>query len=104
MSSLVLPMSKGVLAYRCAAQDDPQKTEQDFAAADPQFAELKQKYDRSRRTVTRTGEGLAGCHFFWTARASLTRKLYACGNVYITTCVPPSADRTFFVQIMRWTS
>ncbi len=38
-----------------AAQDDTQKTEEDFAAADPEFAQIKQKYDRSRKTVTRTG-------------------------------------------------
>lgn len=64
MLSLVLPISKDVLARRCAAQDDPQKTEQDFAAADPQFAELKQKYDRSRKTVTRTGEASLMSFFF----------------------------------------
>lgn len=40
-----------------AAQPDPEQAEAAFAAADPQFAELKAKYDRSRRTVTRTGMG-----------------------------------------------
>lgn len=39
-----------------AAQDDPAKAEADFAAADPEFAQLKLKYDRSRKTVTRTGD------------------------------------------------
>ncbi|CAL8460517.1 g46 [Coccomyxa elongata] len=48
----------------CAAQDDPQKAEQDFAAADPQFAELKQKYDRSRKTVTRTDYEVDFIDFF----------------------------------------
>ena len=38
-----------------AAQPDPVKAEADFAAADPIFAEFKNKYDKSRRTVTRTG-------------------------------------------------
>jgi hypothetical protein len=39
-----------------AAQPDPAKAEQEFAAADPEFASLKNKYDRSRSTVTRTGK------------------------------------------------
>ena len=38
-----------------AAQPDPEQAEAAFAGADPQFADLKTKYDRSRRTVTRTG-------------------------------------------------
>lgn len=38
-----------------AAQPDPAAAEAAFAAADQQYAELKDKYDRSRRTVTRTG-------------------------------------------------
>jgi hypothetical protein len=47
-----------------AAQDDSQKTEEDFAAADPEFAQLKQKYDRSRKTVTRTGESPLMTHLY----------------------------------------
>jgi hypothetical protein len=38
-----------------AAQPDPAKAEAEFAAADPAFADFKDKYDKSRRTVTRTG-------------------------------------------------
>lgn len=38
-----------------AAQPDPVKAEEEFAAADPEWANLKVKYDRSRATVTRTG-------------------------------------------------
>ena len=38
-----------------AAQPDPAKAEADLAAADPTFAQVKEKYDKSRRTVTRTG-------------------------------------------------
>ncbi|KAK9846334.1 hypothetical protein WJX81_001801 [Elliptochloris bilobata] len=37
-----------------AAQEDPEAAEQAFAAASPTYADLKQKYDRSRKTVTRT--------------------------------------------------
>ena len=40
---------------RTAAQEDPEAAEQAFAAASPTYADLKQKYDRSRKTVTRTG-------------------------------------------------
>ena len=40
---------------RTAAQEDPEAAERAFAAASPAYADLKQKYDRSRKTVTRTG-------------------------------------------------
>ena len=41
--------------HRTAAQDDPEAAEKEWAAASPTYADLKQKYDRSRKTVTRTG-------------------------------------------------
>ena len=45
---------------RTAAQEDPEAAEQAFAAASPAYADLKQKYDRSRKTVTRTGAPAPG--------------------------------------------
>ncbi len=47
--------------HRTAAQEDPEAVEQAFAAASPTYADLKQKYDRSRKTVTRTGARWLGC-------------------------------------------
>ncbi len=47
--------------HRTAAQEDPEAVEQAFAAASPTYADLKQKYDRSRKTVTRTGARWRGC-------------------------------------------
>lgn len=40
-----------------ASSSDPAKTEEDWVAADPEkFTKLKKAYDKSRRSVTRTGK------------------------------------------------
>lgn len=39
-----------------ALADDPAAEEERFAAANPELANLKRKYDLSRKTFTRTGE------------------------------------------------